>query len=330
MSQHLLQLLALEGLALLRSHPCEVYHTPVFLHFPLQLATIQRLEEVLVIHLKFTILQPLVCNPDILIVVAHLIGMRIQTTVWSDDAVAVEVVIGGRIASVVPTIGENLLARNLALVAQALIDKVPDKATLIFRILANEVPILLETTHRVAHSVSILTLDERTGIIRLGVLLAVGIIIVHRTEDIRLAPMTGLFILDGAYLVNTFHPVIDLFEVRTIACLIAHAPDDDARMIAEGEHIALIALQVHLGKVCPLSQGTLTITHAVTFEVRLCHHIKTGRVAKLIPTRIVRIVRGAHRIDVQLFHNADVLLHTLNRDDITTIGVELMTIYTFY
>ena len=35
---------------------------------------------------------------------------------------------------------------------------------------------------------------------------------------------------------------------------------------------------------------------------------------------------SAYGIDVQLFHDADILDHTLHRDHIAAIGVELMTI----
>ena len=60
---------------------------------PLEFEVVEGLEEVLVVDLNLAVLQPLVRNPDILIIVAHLIGMGIQTTVWGDDAVAVEVVV---------------------------------------------------------------------------------------------------------------------------------------------------------------------------------------------------------------------------------------------
>ena len=37
---------------------------------------------------------------------------------------------------------------------------------------------------------------------------------------------------------------------------------------------------------------------------------------------------GTYGIDVQLFHDADILDHTLHRDHIAAIGVELMTVGT--
>ena len=188
---------------------------------PLELEVVEGLEEVLVVDLDLTFLQALVGNPHVLIVVAHLVGMGIQTAVRSDDTITVEVVVGSRIAAIVATISKDLLASDLALITQTLIDKVPDIATLIFRILTDDVPVLLETTHRVTHRMGVLALDQRTGIVALGVFLAVLIAIVHRTEDIGLALTASLLILHRARGVVGLHPVVAFLEVRTIAGLVA-------------------------------------------------------------------------------------------------------------
>ena len=63
--------------------------------------------------------------------------MRIQTAVRGDDSVAVEVVIAARIAAIVATIGEDFLAGDRTLVAQALVNEVPDVTALVLRILAD-------------------------------------------------------------------------------------------------------------------------------------------------------------------------------------------------
>ena len=67
----------------------------------------------------------------------------------------------------------------------------------------------------------ILALDERTGIIGLGILFAVLITHVHGAEDIGLAIMTGLLELAGTGLIVSLHPVVSLLEVRTITGLVA-------------------------------------------------------------------------------------------------------------
>ena len=297
---------------------------------PLQFHIVEGLEEVLVVNLKLTSLQIHILYPDVLIVVAHLIGMGIQPAVWGDDTVAVEVIVAGGILAVVATVCEYLATRDGALVAHTLIHEVPDIAALILRILAHQIPIFLEATHRVAHGVSIFTLDQRTRIIVLRISLAALVAVVHGTEDVGLAVLTSLLKLAGTSLVGSLHPVVGLFKVRTIAGLIAQTPHDDRGMVFEGMYVAILTLQMSLLEVGALSQRMLAIAHAVALKVRLGSEIDTILVAEVIPAGIIRIVAGAHGIDVQLLHDLDVLDHALYRDDITTVGIELMTVGTFY
>ena len=51
--------------------------------------------------------------------------MWVKTTVGGDDAVAVEVVVAGGIASVVASVGEDLSASDRTLVAQSLVNVLP-------------------------------------------------------------------------------------------------------------------------------------------------------------------------------------------------------------
>ena len=131
-------------------------------------------------------------------------------------------------------------------------------------------------------------------------------------------------------LVGSLYPVVSLLEVGTIARLVAQAPYDDRWMVLERHDITLVALQVHLLKIRALGQCALSVAHAVTLQVGLGSQIDTILVAEVVPTGIVRVVAGAHGIDVQLLHNLDVLDHALYRDDITAIRVQLMTVGTFY
>ena len=193
--QGLLQLIVNKGLTLLGSNPFQVNGAAVLSDRPSQLEAIQRYEEVLVINLQPAFLQALVRNPYVLIVVTYLVGMGIQPPVRRYNTVAVEIIVRSRIAPIVTSIGENLLTRNRTLVAQGLVDEVPDKATLILGILADEVPILLEATHRVAHSVRVLALDEGTRIVALRIVIAITVIVVHGAEDVCLAILSCLFVL---------------------------------------------------------------------------------------------------------------------------------------
>ena len=255
-------------------------------------------------------------------------GMGVQTAVGGDDAVAVEVIVGGGILAVVATVGEDGATGDGALVAHTLVHKVPDVAALILRILAHQVPVLLEATHRVTHSVGILTLDERTGIVTLRVPLATAIVVIHRAEDVGLAVLSGLLELAGTRWVGGLHPVVRLLEVRTVTGLVAERPDDDAGVVLERQHIAMLAFQVCQLEVSALSQGTVAVAHAVALDVGLGCKVDAVLVAEVIPARVVGIVAGAHGVDVQLLHDLDVLNHTLHGDDIAAVGIQLVAVGT--
>ena len=103
------------------------------------------LKEILIIDIESTIHGIQILDPYILMPILDFVGMRIQTAVWSNDTIAIEVVVAGRITSIVATIGKDFLTGNRTLVTQTLIYKVPDVSTLILRIFANQIPVLLET-----------------------------------------------------------------------------------------------------------------------------------------------------------------------------------------
>ena len=134
-----------------------------------QLQVVKCAEVILIIDLKSALLDALVTHPCILIEIGYLVGVRVQTAVGRDDAVAVEVVVMGGIAAIIATIGEDFAPRDGAHIAQCLVDEVPDKTTLVFGIASDELPVLLETTHRVAHGVGILALNERAWVVALGI-----------------------------------------------------------------------------------------------------------------------------------------------------------------
>ena len=73
----------------------------------------------------------------------------------------------------------------------------------------------------------ILTLYERTWVVASCIFLAVGVVVVHRAEDVGLAVLPGLLILHGAGVVGRLHPVVCLLEVWPVAGLVAKAPHND-------------------------------------------------------------------------------------------------------
>ena len=161
------------GLRSLRSHVearnLALLHLLAIGHeLPDELIVVERAEEVLVVDLDGLRLSKLALRlcPDVLVLVGHLIGVRVQLAVGTDDAVAVEVVVRGIVAVVVAAVGVvNLVQLGVWQVAdavqlgqrcgehlgigtamQGLVDIVPDVATLILRVLAHEFPVLLQST----------------------------------------------------------------------------------------------------------------------------------------------------------------------------------------
>ena len=317
------------------AHDTILLNLAIHLQRPYHLVVAQVAEEVLVIDFHGLRLGELALSlcPDVLVLIGHLEGVRVQLAVGTDDAVAVEVVVRGVVAVVVAAVGiVDLVQVGILLVAdavqlgqrgvehlgiglavQGLVDEVPDVATLILRILAHKLPILLQTTGGVTHRVVVLTLDERLLEV---VVLAIGLArprrVVHRTEDICVAAFAmSLFPLAGTALVLSLHPVVGGFEVRTVHGLIAQRPNDDGGMIEVRAHVVLVALQNLLGEERLLGLSLRTIAEAVALLIGLGGHVDTVFVAQVVPHGIVGIVAGAHSVDVQALHDLDVLNHAL-------------------
>ena len=85
--------------------------------------------------------------------------MSLRCAVGGNDTVAVEGIVGGIVVVVVAAIEERHL--SVALVTSyALVYKVPNETSLVLAVGACQVPILLKSAHRVAHSVGIFALYE--------------------------------------------------------------------------------------------------------------------------------------------------------------------------
>ena len=122
--------------------------------------------------------------------VFHFVSMRIWSSVRTNQAIVVEVLVRHRETTIITAIGIDLITSYLALVAQTLINKIPDKTTLILRILTDQIPILLESTHRITHGMGILLLKKRFVTIVLFQICSTTVVIsIHRTENVSLASL---------------------------------------------------------------------------------------------------------------------------------------------
>ena len=99
-------------------------------------------------------------------------------------------------------------------------------------------------------------------------------------------------------------------------------------MVVEVAHIVPVALHDLSGKHRVSGSGILFVTETMTLLISFCHHIDAIRIAEVVPTGIVGIVTGSHRIDVQSFHHLYVLYHALHAYHIAAVRIHLMTIGT--
>ena len=141
------------------------------------------------------------------------------------DAIVAEVRVRGVVIVAVASIDTH--GASVQLVIDTLINPVPDEAALGTRFLAYLVPIFLESTHRIAHGMCIFRLDDRARIVEIKVTFHVVGIVVLRAEDIGVILKNRTLILHQARRILLLQPVIDSHEIHTIACLVAHTPDDD-------------------------------------------------------------------------------------------------------
>ena len=254
--------------------------------------------------------------------------MRIGHAVGADQTVVAEVLVGSVIVVEVAAIGIDGHA-VFAGPADRLVNEIPDVASLIFRILADEVPVFLESALRVTHGVGIFALDQRLGVFGvLGIFLAVLVGVVHRAEYVGLAVDVGLFVLNRARGVLGLYPVVGGLEVGSVAGLVAERPYDDARMVVEVLHVALVAFHVCFCVCRVLGECLVAVAHTVRFDVGFCGHVDTVFVAQVIPHFIVGIVACAHCVDVELLHHLDVLKHAVARHYVSAVGVKFVAVGT--
>ena len=98
-------------------------------------------------------------------------------------------------------------------------------------------------------------------------------------------------------------------------------------MVEVPQHHPAVANQMRLEEVLPAGQGPLFITHSVRFDISLVDYVETITVTQGVPARIIGIVAGSYRIDIQLFHNTDIANHLFLGNNISARLAEFVTVY---
>ena len=175
----------------------------------------------------------------------------------------------------------------------------------------------------------VFTLDEGAWVVALRVAFATLVAVVHGAEDVGLAVLMCLLILNGTALVDSFHSIVGILEVLAVACFVAEAPEDDGGVILLYLYVVLVALYMGFMVDGVLGESAVAIAHSVALDIGFGNYIDTVLIAKVIPTGIIGVVAGAHGVHVQLLHDFDVLNHAFHADEVTAVGVQFVAVGTF-
>ena len=70
-----------------------LYRLTILKDSPYELIVREVAEEVFVVYANLTCLYVYSLSPDVLVYVSNLVGMRVELTVWTDDTIAVKIVV---------------------------------------------------------------------------------------------------------------------------------------------------------------------------------------------------------------------------------------------
>ena len=146
---------------------------------------------------------------------------------------------------------------------------------------------------------------------------------------LSLIHIPGALIVRQAARVEGLRPQQRRLERTAVRTLVAHRPEDDARMVLVALHAALRAVNgrrdprgvVGDRPVPALVDGRVALVRmhaahrAVALVVSLGHHVEAETVVQVVEVRRVRVMAGADRVDVVLLHQREVAHELLLADD---------------
>ncbi len=180
-----------------------------------------------------------------------------QCAVGSYQAVAIEIVIRCRITSVITAVGKDFLP-VLIKVAQALVNEIPNKSSLIIRIFANQIPVLFEIAHTVTHRMRIFALDQRLRQFCFEISLVSIRALIHRTINVGISHLevtficimvvseAGTFILNETRGVECLDMLVGIFKIDTHTCFITQTPNYNGGMVFVDKNIIVLAFNMCL------------------------------------------------------------------------------------
>ena len=254
-----------------------------------------------------------------------------------DESVRAERAVVG-VFVVVAAVGEeadapSVQADAVGVLPHALVDPVPDAAARKLVVLVEEVPVLLQVAHPVAHRALVFHLEVGT---RIGQLLAqpverhvlsaghVRSVVPRACAPVGRNPTHAVERTRGIELLHRF---VAFRDARAPARLVADGPHHHARAVAVEVHVPDIAFQHRLVPLLALRHAIRAVPHAVRLHVGLAHHIDAVAVAQIVHPPVVRIVRHAYAVDVVPAHEPHVLLHLFEGERVAVLGAHLVAVH---
>ena len=188
---------------------------------------------------------------------------------------------------------------------QSLVHPIPNGSTTDAGVGIDDIPVLLQVAHRIAHGVGIFAHHEGLVLHRFRILLQVIGVEVAVVPNGRVAAVAIVERWTG--LVELAYLIIHRLYVRAYSTLVAKTPKDDAGVVEVAFDKRLSTVDVGPLETEVLTHHLVGITITVSFVVSLIHHVDAPTVAQFVEVFAVGIMRGAQEVDVGLLHQADVL-----------------------
>ncbi len=286
------------------------------------------------VHDLVFVLRRAALESDVAVGVLHLGHRGMGRAVGVDDAVAEEIGVARRVHSVIAAIGPVLHA-VLILLGEALVDPVPDESALQVGIFVDALPLQPQRSRRVAHRVSVLRRhDGAVGAAASDALEPARARVLRHVHVAVPLPLRA-FVTDGAVhaalaVLLVGYELVSQIEVVAVARLVAERPDGDAGVVLVDLVHVVYAVEMRRfprGVVCERAALVEAVTHSVRLDVGFAIDIQAYFVAQFVKTSGLRVVAGAHGVDVVAAHDLQVAAQILLREVVARELVVLVDIH---
>ena len=111
--------------------------------------------------------------------------------------------------------------------------------------------------------------------------------------------------------------------VFAVTAFVAHRPAENTNMGTVTQNHTLAA-----GDKCvfPTRFTAEAGVISVTLHIGFIQNIDTVLITEIIPHRIIRIMTGPHSIEIELFHQLDIIKHIFSGQDFSVFHIVFMTV----